>query len=705
MNARKSGVEPPPGQALPAQAALVDSLTDAAWLVDANSLNLVHANAAAGAWLGEPAEQLAGRRADTLLPAIEDMAFWNDVRAGGAATLSSETELPLPGGRVAHVLRRVVPVRPPQAGESPCLYLVTLHDLSRERGAEREREVLLAELRATLEATADGILVTDLTGRIRAFNRRFAALWSLPESALTERNDQRVYDWMRLNVAQPMAYQQRLDTIVQQMLLSATDTVKLVDGTVLERLTQPQWSHGRPIGRVYSFRELNRRRPGAPRRERADSVDDWTQLPVRSGFVSRLEAAVTAARHGGSAFSVLCIEYDREALFGCGRDDASHARTMVELTEGLRAGLRTPHMVARLGGARFGVLLDGAGEAAAEAMARRLLDQARIVTPGGLATDGLAAVVGVASYPQAGICADDLINNAELVMAQARREGVGYRAHRYTAPADTRRQHRLERALREGLSDPSFRIQYLPRADARTGQIQAVEALVRWHDDQGELLPGQFMPMAERSGMAGKLDDWVMEQALGHAAAWHAAELPLHLTLNVSGWQLTQPNYARRVEAVLRHTGFPAASLELDVTETALATDPEAALQAIKALRRLGVGVVLDDFGAGLASLALLRRYPFTGVKIDRSLIVGLPRNRADAALVAGLVQMARALDIDVVAEGVETEAQRRFVAELGCSGWQGKLCAGPMDPRHVQHWVRHGRAAALIERRAANQP
>jgi diguanylate cyclase (GGDEF)-like protein len=445
------------------------------------------------------------------------------------------------------------------------------------------------------------------------------------------------------------------------------------------------------------------RRPGAPRRERGDSVDEWTQLPVRSGFVARLEASVKAARQGGPAFSVLCIEYDREALFGCRQDDASHARTMVELTEGLRAGLRTPHTVARLGGARFGVLLEGAGEAAAEAMARRLLEQARVVTPGKLATDGLAAAVGVASYPQAGLCADDLINHAELVMAQARREGVGYRVHRYAAPSDTRRQQRLERALREGLSDPAFRIQYLPRADTQTGQIQAVEALVRWQDEQGEMLPALFLPLAERAGLAGLLDDWVMERALGHAAAWHAAGLPLHLSLNVSGWQLTQPNYARRLQAVLEHTGFAATSLELDLTEAALATDPEAALQATRALRSLGVGVVLDDFGAGPASLSLLRRYPFTAVKIDRTLVMGLPHNRADTALVSGLVQMARALDMRVLAEGVENEAQRRCLAEQGCSAWQGQLCAGPMDPRQVPHWARHGGAFPQHERRVAN--
>jgi EAL domain-containing protein (putative c-di-GMP-specific phosphodiesterase class I) len=154
---------------------------------------------------------------------------------------------------------------------------------------------------------------------------------------------------------------------------------------------------------------------------------------------------------------------------------------------------------------------------------------------------------------------------------------------------------------------------------------------------------------------------------------------------------------------VLRRSGFPAKHLELDVTETALATDPEAALQALRALRHLGVAVVLDDFGAGTASLALLRRYPFTGVKIDRSLVMGLPRNRSDAALVKALVGMAGALGMTVMAEGVETEAQRRFVVELGCSGWQGQLCAGPMDPRQVSGWVARGEGHVRQERRAAN--
>jgi diguanylate cyclase (GGDEF)-like protein len=678
-----------------ADRALLASLVDPAWLVDARGLCVREANAAAVRWLGGTEAELVGRPASALLPLVEDLAFWHDVADGVGHSLESEVELSLPDGRLVYTLRRIVAV-PASDGKATDSYLVTLQDLSRQRQAERESDILLAELRATLEATADGILVTDLSGHIRAFNRRFAALWSLPESALTERDDQRVHDWMLLNVSQPEAYDRRLQAIHEQMLVAATDTLNLVDGTVLERHTQPQWSHGRPIGRVYSFREINRRRPGAPRRERSDTLDDWTQLPLRSTFVTRLESSVGAARAGGAVFSVLCIEYDREALFGCGKNDVSNARTMADLTEGLRATLRTPHLMARLGGARFGILVEGAGEAAAEAMARRLLQQSRLATAGALATDGLAAVVGIASYPQAGMSADDLLNHAELAMAQARRSGGGYLVHRFTLPTDSQRAQRLEHDLRGGLSHPAFRIQYLPRLDAHTGRVQAMEALVRWHDGHGELLPAQFMPLAEKAGLAGALDDWVMEQALRHALQWRRQGLDMRLTLNVGGWQLTQPNFVRRLEAVLGHVGWPAAQLEVDVTESALATDPDSALPALRALRQLGVGVVLDDFGAGLASLSMLRHYPFTGVKIDRSMVRDLSRSAHDRAIVAGLIRVVRSLDMAVSAEGVEDETQRQFVVEQGCQGWQGLLCAPPMEPRRVAQWVRDTEAAAM---------
>jgi PAS domain-containing protein len=224
----------------------LDALDEPAWLVESGGGRVLQANAAAAAWLALSSRELIGRRADEMLPSLEDSAFWAERRLGlPGDRLCSSLELPSPSGQLAQFNRRIVPL-----GSPPQAYLVSLQDRSAERRAAQEREALLAELRATLEATADGILVLDLSGRIRAFNRRFAALWRLPEAALAGQSDAELQDWMRQSVLQPESYARRLDDIASQLLLSATDRIPLLDGSLLERHTHPQWSAGRPIGRV-----------------------------------------------------------------------------------------------------------------------------------------------------------------------------------------------------------------------------------------------------------------------------------------------------------------------------------------------------------------------------------------------------------------------------------------------------------------------
>jgi GGDEF domain-containing protein len=252
------------------------------------------------------------------------------------------------------VHRRIVPLGVPARA-----YLVTLQDRSQEARAAAERETLLAELRATLESTADGILVLDTAGRIRAFNRRFAQLWDLPEVALAEPADATVLDWMRRSVLQPEAYQQRVDEINAQLLVSGTDTVALLNGRLLERYTQPQWSRGRPIGRVYSFRELARSRATAPVSAGASGLDGSTGWPNRHRFLEELDEAVLQARDDGQPLAVLVVEFDRHALFAA--DGSARARGMDELVEALRATVREPAQLGRLGVALRGAAAPGRG--------------------------------------------------------------------------------------------------------------------------------------------------------------------------------------------------------------------------------------------------------------------------------------------------------------------------------------------------------
>jgi EAL domain-containing protein (putative c-di-GMP-specific phosphodiesterase class I)/GGDEF domain-containing protein len=680
MSGADAGIAWMTGQAS-ARAELVDSLEDPAWLVDAGDTSVLHANAAAAAWFGATCESLLGRPAANLLPTLEDAAFWADVRSGAPGALDSDTELARGDGGVARVHRRVVPIGNLGAGRhGVACYLVLLRDRSGEHRAEQERDGLLAELRATLEATADGILVTDLKGRIQAFNRRFAAMWALPESALAERDDAAVYRWMSRQTLAPVSYQARLDDIAAHALLSSVDTVHLLDGAQLERHIQPQWSQGRPIGRVYSYRETNPRRPGAPRGDRGqfDEVSGW---PDRVGLVHALDDAVGTARRDGTPLALLCIEFDRQQLFAL--DGQSQVRSLGELVEGLRSCIPAQHLLARLGGARFAVLVRHGSEAAAEGLARRVVDLAQRATGGPLANAGLPAAIGIAAYPQAGLCADDLLAHAEGALEQARHAGgSAWRVHAFGSLDDGPRLARLQRSLREGAAADALRLRYLPRVDMASGQVQSVEALLRWHDgEHGLLPPSQFLPLAERTGLSAALDDWALEQALRQGLRWRAAGFAWRLNLNVSVASCQQPGYARRVAAALDAAGWPAADLELDFTEPALKADPDAAQAQLQALHQLGVRILLDDCGRGDASLNLLRRFPFAAVKLDRELVVALGRAAGpEAGLAAALAAAARSLGLAVYAEGVEAEHQRLALGALGCVAWQGFLHSRPLD-------------------------
>lgn len=683
-----------------ARAQLIDSLDDPAWLVDAADGNVLHANEAAAAWFGLEAAAMTGLRADSLLHTLEDLAFWADVRGGAQGSLDSETEMARPSGATAWVHRRIVPIgslttpgsgRPGVSG-----YLVLLRDRSNEYRAERERDTLLSELRATLEATADGILVTDLHGRIQAFNRRFATLWALPDSALAERDDEAIHRWMSSQTVTPATYQARLAEIEAHALLSAVDTVHLLDGAQLERHIQPQWSRGRPIGRVYSFRELNPQRRGAPRVQRGVVHDELSHWPERNGFVAQIDDAVGMARRDGTPMAVLCIEFDRDRLFAL--DGDSQARAMSEIVEGLRTVVPVQHQMARLGGARFGVLLRQCGEASAEALARRIVDRGRAPAGGLLATSGLTVSVGVAAYPQAGLCAEDLLEHGERALERARHAGgSAWRVHAFDATDDGPRLARLQRALREGGAGQSLRLRYLPRVDAVTGKVQSIEALLRWHDgEHGLLPPAQFLPLASRAGLAGALDDWALEHALHQAARWRAAGFVWRIALNLSSWQCQQPGLARRVAAALQVADWPAELLELDIHESALLGDPEIARSQLRALRELGVHLVLDDFGSADASLNLLRRFPLDAVKLDRDLVHGLARGATpEAGLAVALAGAARACGLAVYAEGVETETHRQSALTLGVVGWQGFLCSRPLDAASVIARLAHEKKPA----------
>jgi diguanylate cyclase (GGDEF)-like protein/PAS domain S-box-containing protein len=687
----------PSPETLAAWRALLDALGEPAWLVCARRLVVLAINAEARALLGQGEAALLGQPADQLIATPEDMAYWDEVRGAtdlaGVGTLQSQTVLVDAAGRLVQISRRIQPLAAsaaaPDGGPPPLL--VTVHDRSEAQRELDERELLISELQATLESTADGILVTDLAGRIRAFNRRFAQIWGLPESLLTERQDEAVYEWMRRSVVDPEAYSRRLSQIGEATLLQASERITLHSGQVLERVTQPQNCRGRPCGRVWAFRDHTELVNAGQRIEALASTDALTGLLNRRQMSQSVTDAIRQARRSAGALSLLLLDLDR---FKQINDSLGHEigdRVLLDCADRLKSCLRQGDVVARIGGDQFALLLHGVDSRGAEATARRVLEAvSRPCSVEGLQFT-LTCSVGVAQFPADGSDADMLMRHAESAMQRAKRGGRAcFRFHQAHQDADMRQRMRLDHAMRQALAMQRFRLHYQPQIDLRSGAVVGAEALIRWRDPElGEVSPGQFIPVAEETGFIVAIGDWVLVEAVRQAARWRDSGLVMPVSVNVSALQFQQADFNERVATVLREHRLDGKLLELELTESILVHDANDALARLSQLSQLGVRLAIDDFGTGYSSLAYLKRFPIDRLKIDRSFVKGVPGDESDGAIVRAIVQMAQALAMKVIAEGVETEPQRSFLVELGCNEFQGFLYAPALDAASFEERVR----------------
>jgi diguanylate cyclase (GGDEF)-like protein len=662
-----------------AWAALLHGMPQAAWVVDLATLQLVAANPAAASLLGRPACSLVGASAADLIASPEDLAWWHTRGADGR--LHSDTWVLTADGRALHVSRSIGLIDPIEAGAATHA-LVVLSDRSAEQRAEAEREALLAELQATLEATADGILVTDLDGRLRGFNRRLAEIWGIPLPVLQGRDDSAVQAWMSQRVVDPVAYDAALVTLRQASADRSNDRLELLTGQIIERVTQPLVFGGCARGRVWSFRDLTARVHAEERIEALTLHDGLTGLPNRRHLTDCVAQAVADARRDGTSFGFLFIDIDR---FRRINDSLGHDigdLVLMDVAQRVQGCLRQDDTLARLGGDQFAVVVSGADAAAAEATARRVLNVvAQPCTVDGAAFT-LTCSIGVVLAPAQGSRLDDLVRQAEAAMRAVKAAGrANYRLHQTRAEGDRRQHMRLDHAMRQALVSGRFRLHYQPQVSLVTGSVVGAEALLRWRDPElGEVSPAQFIPVAEESGFIVAIGDWVLGQAVRQVAMWHQRGYTLPIAVNVSALQFQQPHFVDRVAGVLAVSGVPPHLLELELTESILLHDADEALHRLHALARLGVRMSIDDFGTGYSSLAYLKRFPIGKLKIDRSFISGLPDDGSDAGIVRAILQVAHALGMQAIAEGVETEAQRAFLKAAGCDEFQGFLFAPALD-------------------------
>jgi diguanylate cyclase (GGDEF)-like protein len=405
--------------------------------------------------------------------------------------------------------------------------------------------------------------------------------------------------------------------------------------------------------------------------------DPLTGLANRTALEERTRRMLAE----GQPLSVLFIDLDDFKDINDSRGHAAGDEVLLAVTDRLRRSVRPGDVVARMGGDEFAVLV-AAGPEPARAVAERLVAALSVPVALGSGTATVHGSLGLATSVNPGEhTADSLLRDADLAMYLAKAHG-GNRLVLYSEgmAEAARRRADLQQDLARAATAGQLEVFYQPTVSLADGRTTGYEALVRWHHpERGMVLPAEFIPLAEDSGVITEIGSWVLGQALRQGATWSAESgRPLRMAVNLSPRQLLDGDVTTDVMDALRSSGFPASQLTLEVTEGVLVQDVDHVVAQLHALRQLGVAIAIDDFGTGFAGLSYLRKLPADILKIDRSFVSDLPAGGASTTLIASIVELARTLGLEVIAEGVETEDQRRALTDLHCGSAQGFLFARP---------------------------
>jgi diguanylate cyclase (GGDEF)-like protein len=433
--------------------------------------------------------------------------------------------------------------------------------------------------------------------------------------------------------------------------------------------------------------------------------DALTRIPNRMLFSDRLNQACREASRNDREFALLFIDVDR---FKQVNDSMGHRfgdELLVAIAACLRGCARESDTVARLGGDEFAILMESVrGPEDAEALARRLVDSMRRPFRIMGREIAISLSIGVAMYPRDDSQVDLLLSKADAAMYEVKVSGRnGFRQFSPTTTSFSSERSSLEAELKQALANGEFTLCYQPQLDLVHDRVVGVEALIRWnHPRHGLLGPGSFIGIAEESGLIVRIGDWVVAEACRQHRDWLRQGLPaLRMAVNISPLQFRQPDFIQRVTRLLGETSVDPAFLEFELTESMVMHEASLVLDMLNELRVLGVRLSLDDFGTGFSSLGYLNRYPIDRLKIDQSFVRGIDSMPINQSIVRSIVALAKSLSLQVVAEGVETEAELAFVRESQCDEFQGYLFARPMRAEDLAEWLGERHLSQAEQRQA----
>ena len=424
--------------------------------------------------------------------------------------------------------------------------------------------------------------------------------------------------------------------------------------------------------------------------------DALTGLPNRNLFQDRLTQAMALAKRNGWPMAVLFIDLDRFKLVNDTLGHGAGDKLLREAAKRLGSCIRSSDTVGRLGGDEFAAILSELGKPGdAGLVAQKIVDVFKRPFDLEGKETYVTASVGVTLYPVDSDSAEALVVNADAAMYRAKEQGRNNYQY-FTRDMNERAIQRvqMEAALRRALEREEFRLFYQPKVDLVTGKICGFEALLRWqHPDKGMILPGDFIPMLEETGLIVQAGEWVLRTVCAQIKAWQKTALKVPpISVNLSARQFEQKNLKGTVGQILRDTKIDPSLIEFEITESLLMNDPEGAARTLDSLKEFGVRLSMDDFGTGYSSLGYLKRFPIDTLKIDRTFVRDISTDADDATLTRAIINLAQNLRLKVIAEGVETEDQLAFLRTNGCDEMQGYLFAKPAGAEECELMLREGR-------------
>ncbi len=569
------------------------------------------------------------------------------------------------------------------------------HTESLEKHIQERTDSLQKSLsltRATLESSTDGILVVDSADKVTDFNKNFVTLWQIPSSIMDLNDNKIIVEYVSEQLQDPKEFLTNVQQINNYPEEKKFDVLKFVDGRVFERYSQPHKVNGKTVGRVWSFRDVTKRVYLEEKLEYQATHDALTDLPNRALLSDRINQAIAAAKRDHTFVGVLFFDLDRFKLINDSLSHEAGDELLKSFAKRIKESIREGDTLARIGGDEFVMVLPNLHkEEEAISIANKVL--LLMQSPFLIAKRKVivTASIGISLYPKDGKNSDELLKNADLAMYRSKESGTN-QFQFYTDDLNKQGLEYLEKEteLRQAIAKHELFLCYQPQVKLTTGEIVAVEALIRWqHPKKGLLLPMDFIPLAEETGLILPIGEWVLRTACFQNKAWQDSGFPpIRVAVNLANQQLKQPDLVAMIKNILQETGLDPQYLEIELTENVLINNIEV-INRIHELKKMGMQIALDDFGTGYTNINYLKQIPLNSLKLDKSIIDNIDSNRSDEVIMKAIIAMASSLNFEVLAEGVETQKQLDCLKTVNCENIQGFYFSKPLLSQDIEELLK----------------